>query len=357
MRNKGITTIKLIVIICIVIVIAVIGYTLYAGSKSNLAGTTDNYVNTTLGSDIYMDVGYNDALEYTYEDLVKVGLVNGRYGLTGRSDGGSGDGDEDGEDEEEEEEEEEEDENYSGTAASIQDMCDLLPGAQTELGLSNFSVPTSFTAKEQDILVALRATGMSNPAVCGIIGNSNSEGGFGLQQYNKTTQLGKSTPSSPIYVYNYSFDTTLSALCALYRSGNSIGIGITQWTYYTYFNINGGDNSYTWNLNNHKDYWDVDKKACIMYIELKMIQISGAGIEAHAADTSTLPIYDNKSATWTWDQLYSGCGATTEQEKKAARAAAWYLWLHERCQNYRNLSIAVGRATKAVDALRRMSSG
>ena len=355
MRNKGITTIKLIVIICIVIVIAVIGYTLYAGSKSNLAGTTDNYVNTTLGSDIYMDVGYNDALEYTYEDLVKVGLVNGRYGLTGRSDGGSGDGDED-EEEEEEEEEDNEEENYSGTAASIKDMCDLLPGAQTELGLSNFSVPTSFTAKEQDILVALRATGMSNPAVCGIIGNSNSEGGFGLQQYNKTTQLGKSTPSSPIYVYNYGYDTTLNALCALCVDGNKTGIGITQWTSYTYFDINGGEKSYTWNLNNHKDYWDVDKKACIMYIELKLIQQAGAGIEAFASDASSLPYWDT-TATWTWDQLYSGCGAVTEEERKAARAAAWFLWRHERCQNYKNLSTAVGRATNAVNALRRMSNG
>lgn len=243
--------------------------------------------------------------------------------------------------------------NYDGSANGIQDMCNLLAGAQADLGITDFAAPSQFTEKEKAILISGKAVGLSDAACCGIIGNSNSEGGYGLQQYGKTSSLGSSSNSNPLYIYNYDYSDVLSAFAGLNHSGNTVGIGMTQWTYYTYFDASRAG-SYAWYLTNNQAYWNTDKKACIMYIELKLMQQSAAGVEAHANDSTTLPSYGDNHATWTWDQLYAGCGATTAEEKKAARAAAWYLWTHERPSNYTTLEKAVGRATNAVNALRRM---
>ncbi len=243
--------------------------------------------------------------------------------------------------------------NYDGNANGIQDMCNLLAGAQADLGITDFAAPSQFTEKEKAILIAAKSVGLSDAACCGIIGNSNAEGGYGLQQYGKTSSLGTSSNSSPLYIYNYDYSDVLSAFVGLNHTGNTVGIGMTQWTSYTYFDASRVG-SYAWYLTSKQDYWNTDKKACIMYIELKLMQQSAAGIEAHASDSTTLPSFGNNHATWTWDQLYTGCGAATAEEKKAARAAAWYLWTHERPSNYTTLEKAVGRATNAVNALRRM---
>lgn len=242
---------------------------------------------------------------------------------------------------------------YTGTAGSISDMCNLLSGAKEDLGIQSFNAPDNFSEKEKAILIASHSVGMTDASACGVIGNSNAEGGYGLQQHGTTTSLGRSTSNDELYIYNYEYDDVYNVLCALNVEDNRIGIGITQWTFRGYFNPDTAG-SYTNYLKNKKDYWDTDKKSCIMYIELKMLQQSLGGIEQHASDEDTLPSYGESTASWTWEQLYGECGAVTDEEKKAARAAAWFLWLHERPGRYKSLGTASARARNALTALRSM---